>query len=70
MPWSCLPPWLFAGTLHAGGATLDVAGAMAEYEALLADPRRVLGPDHPGNLPIRNLFYWRTRSYLRLPHSP
>jgi hypothetical protein len=38
----------------------DVAGAIGQYEALLGDQRRVLGPDHPETLTTRsNLAYFR-----------
>ena len=45
---------------HWRGEAGDAAGAVAEFEALLADRVRVLGPDHPDTLTTRgNLAYWR-----------
>jgi hypothetical protein len=45
------------------GESGDVAGAIAEFVALLADRVRVLGPDHPATLTTRhNLAHWRGRS--------
>ncbi|WP_309116018.1 tetratricopeptide repeat protein [Saccharothrix sp.] len=42
------------------GEAGDPAGAITEYEALLADQLRVLGPDHPHTLTTRsNLASWR-----------
>ena len=42
------------------GEAGDVAGAVAEYQAVLADRVRVLGADHPDTLTIRHsLAHWR-----------
>ncbi|WP_368086585.1 tetratricopeptide repeat protein [Leifsonia sp. CL154] len=39
-----------------------MVGAITQFEHLLADRLRVLGPDHPDTLSTRsNLAYWRAR---------
>ncbi|MGW6033442.1 tetratricopeptide repeat protein [Gordonia terrae] len=45
------------------GESGDVAGAIADFEVLLADQVRVLGADHPDTLITRgNLAAWRGES--------
>ena len=59
------PDTLYARNIlaHWRGQAGDAAGAVAEYEALLADQQRVLGPDHPDTLNTRdNLTHWRGKT--------
>ncbi|MEU4292797.1 hypothetical protein AB0E63_31625 [Kribbella sp. NPDC026596] len=45
------------------GEAGDAAGAATTIEELLADQLRLLGPDHPDIVVIRdNLAYWRRRA--------
>ena len=48
------------------GEAGDPAGAAADFEELLADRLRVLGPGHPDTLTTRsNLSYWTGKSSER-----
>nr|WTA00196.1 hypothetical protein OH820_35175 [Streptomyces sp. NBC_00857] len=45
------------------GVAGDAAGAAVEYEESLAHVVRLLGPDHPETLNVRNvLVYWRRQA--------
>ncbi|WP_372453178.1 tetratricopeptide repeat protein [Streptomyces avidinii] len=48
-----------------------MAGAAAAFEQLLADRKRVLGPDHPDTLYARNrLAHWRRAAGDASVHQP